>query len=157
MYEYPFYFYVPLLFVINQMSKFISNRWVLGFLACNAVVSGAIGKYLVDERVKEYEVWDQERISYGDGTLLGLSSMFWGALGPTGAFGALKSRIMLKSIPGLGITRAGLPMGYICLFYMMLEGYLRLGMEKKNTELVASSTLMGFIFGILVRRFAPLK
>ena len=120
MHELPFYYYAPLLLVVNQMSKFISNRWVLGMLLSNAVVSGLLGKYLVDERVKEYEVWDQERISYGDGTLLALSTMLWGALGPVGGFNAIKSRIMLKSVPGLGITRAGIPMGYFCLFYMLL-------------------------------------
>ena len=120
MHELPFYYYAPLLLVVNQMSKFISNRWVLGMLLSNAVVSGLLGKYLVDERVKEYEVWDQERISYGDGTLLALSTMLWGALGPVGGFNAIKSRILLKSVPGLGITRAGIPMGYFCLFYMLL-------------------------------------
>jgi hypothetical protein len=123
MYELPFYIYTPLLLVVNQMSKFISNRWVLGLMATNAVVSGLIGKQLVDERVKDYEVWDQERISYGDGTLMALSTMLWGALGPMGGFTALKSRIMLESVPGLGITRAGIPLGYICLFYFLFELY----------------------------------
>ena len=102
------------------MSKFISNRWVLALLTTNTLVSGIIGKYLVEERVKEYEVWDQERISYGDGTLLALSTMLWGSLGPVGGFNALKARVMLKSVPGLGITRAGIPIGYICLFYFLL-------------------------------------
>ena len=51
---------------------------------------------------------------------MALSTMFWGSLGPTGGFTSLKSRIMLKSVPGLGITRAGIPIGYFCLFYMLL-------------------------------------
>lgn len=34
-------------------------------MLANGLINGALGKYLVDERVKEYEVWDQERISYG--------------------------------------------------------------------------------------------
>ena len=54
MYELPFYLYSPLLLAINQMSKFISNRWVLGLMVVNAVISGALGKYLVDQRVEEY-------------------------------------------------------------------------------------------------------
>ena len=126
-------------------------------MAVNAVVNGFLGKYLVEERVKEYEVWDQERISYGDGTLLALSTMLWGALGPIGGFNALKSKVMLKSVPGLGITRAGIPIGYICLFYMFLEGYLWMQKGKKNSELLTSSILTGFLFGLLVRRFSPLK
>lgn len=54
MYELPFVIYSPLLLAVNQMSKFISNRWVIALLAANALVSGGIGKYLVDERVKHY-------------------------------------------------------------------------------------------------------
>ena len=83
--------------------------------------------------------------------------MLWGALGPLGGFTALKSRIMLKSVPGLGITRGGIPMGYFCLFYMLVETYLWLQNEKKNSELVASSAITGFLFGLLVKRFSPLK
>jgi len=59
--------------------------------------------------------------------------MLWGALGPIGGFTALKSRVMLKAIPGLGITRAGIPIGYICLFYLLLEGYLYWQEQKKNS------------------------
>lgn len=157
MYEIPFFVYSPLLLIINQMSKFISNKWVLGLVVSNTIISGVIGKLLVDERVKEYEVWDQERISFGEGTLMALSSMLWGALGPLGGFTALKSRIMLQSVPGLGITRAGVPLGYIILFYVLFELYARKEKGKKNSELVLSSTVMGFLFGLLVRRFSPLK
>lgn len=106
--------------VINQMSKFISNRWVIALLATNTAINSFVGKQLVDQRVKEYEVWGQERISYGEGTLIALSNMLWGALGPLNGFTSLKSRIMLKSVPGLGITRAGIPIGYLCLFYILL-------------------------------------
>jgi hypothetical protein len=133
MHELPFYLYSPLLLVVNQMSRFISNRWVLSLLLVNAAVSGGIGKWLVEERVKKYEVWEQERISYGDGTLMALSTMLWGALGPMGGFTALKARVMLKAVPGLGITRSGIPIGYICLFYMLLEGYLYWQDNKKNS------------------------
>ena len=48
MYELPFYYYSPLLLVVNQMSKFISNKWVLALLVTNAIVSGILGKYLVE-------------------------------------------------------------------------------------------------------------
>lgn len=65
MFENPFYYYLPLLVVVNQLSKFVSNRWIIGLMLANGLINGALGKYLVDERVKEYEVWDQERISYG--------------------------------------------------------------------------------------------
>jgi hypothetical protein len=101
-------------------------------------------------------VWDQERICYGEGTLLSLANMLWGALGFSGGFTALKSRILLKSVPGLGITRAGLPLGYICLFYIILEGYLHFK-GKKNSELVGLCAISGFMSGLLIRRFAPLK
>ena len=59
MYELPFFLYTPLLLAINQMSKFISNRWIIGLLATNVVLNGIIGKNLVDKRVEKYEVWDQ--------------------------------------------------------------------------------------------------
>lgn len=65
-------------------------------------------------------MWDQERVTYGEGTVMSLAMILWGALGPVGGFTALKSRIFLKSVPGLGIIRAGIPIGYICLFYMLL-------------------------------------
>lgn len=65
MFEKPFYYYLPLLVVVDQLSRFVSNRWVIGIMATNAVINGCLGKQLVDQRVKEYEVWDQERICYG--------------------------------------------------------------------------------------------
>lgn len=83
--------------------------------------------------------------------------MFWTTLGPLGGFSALKSRVMLKSVPGLGITRAGIPISYICLFYMLLESYLWWRGDKKNSELILSSVLTGIIFGLFIRRFSPLK
>jgi len=54
MYEKHFVFYLPLLAVVNQMSKFISIRWVLGLIAINMVFNGVAGKYLVNERVNKY-------------------------------------------------------------------------------------------------------
>ena len=51
--------------MVDQLSRFVSNRWIVGLMVVNAVINGLIGKHLVDERVKQYEVWDQERISYG--------------------------------------------------------------------------------------------
>jgi len=59
MFENPFYYYLPLLVVVNQLSKFVSNRWIIGLMMANGLINGVLGKYLVDERVKEYEVWDQ--------------------------------------------------------------------------------------------------
>lgn len=60
-------------------------------------------------------------------------------------------------MPGLGIIRAGIPLGYVCLFYMLLEAYLRVKEEKKNSELVGVCAVTGFIGGLLIRRFSPLK
>jgi hypothetical protein len=157
MHELPFLLHAPLLLAVHQMTRFISNRWVLALLATNALASALAGQVLVQRRVQEYEVWDQERISYGDGTLLALATMLWGALGPVGGFTALKSRVLLRSVAGLGVTRAGIPIAYICLFYLLLEGYLWSQQGKKSSELVVSSALMGFLFGLLVRRFSPLK
>lgn len=54
MYEIPFVAYLPLLAVVNQMSKFISNRWVFGLVGVNAIINSIVGKTLVDERVQEY-------------------------------------------------------------------------------------------------------
>lgn len=57
---------------------------------------------------------------------MSLANCLWGALGIPGGFTAIKSKVFLKSVPGLGIIRAGIPIGYICLFYMLLEGYLHI-------------------------------
>lgn len=120
MFEKPFYYYLPLLAVVDQLSRFVRSRWIFGVMIANGVINGCIGKHLVDTRVKEYEVWDQERVSYGEGTLISLANCLWGALGLQGGFTALKSKLFLKAVPGLGIVRAGIPIGYICLFYMLL-------------------------------------
>ena len=50
---------------MDQLSRFVSNRWIVGLMVANAAINGLIGKRLVEERVEQYEVWDQERISYG--------------------------------------------------------------------------------------------
>jgi hypothetical protein len=34
-------------------------------VSLNMLICGVAGHYLVNERVKKYEVWDQERIVYG--------------------------------------------------------------------------------------------
>ena len=52
MFENTFYYYLPLLVVVNQLSKFVSNRWIIGLMLANGLINGALGKYLVDERVK---------------------------------------------------------------------------------------------------------
>lgn len=156
MYEQPFYYYLPLLPVVHQLSRFVGPKWLIGLTASNLIINGFLGKYLVDERVKKYEVWDQERVSYGEGTLLSMAMMLWGALGPSGGFTALKSRLFLKSVPGLGITRAGIPIGYICLFYIFFELYLS-QKGKKNSELMGVSAVTGVLAGLLLRRFSPLK
>lgn len=58
-------------------------------------------------------------MTYGEGTVLSLAMMLWGALGFTGGFTALKAKLFLKSVPGLGIIRHGIPIGYVCLFYLL--------------------------------------
>jgi len=82
--------------------------------------------------------------------------MLWSCLGLKGGFTALKSRLFLKSVPGLGIIRGGIPLAYICVFYLFLETYLwQTG--KKNSELMGLSVLTGILSGLLLRRLAPLK
>ena len=48
MFETDFYAYLPLLMVVNQMSKFISNKWVIALLATNTLINSFVGKQLVD-------------------------------------------------------------------------------------------------------------
>jgi hypothetical protein len=87
---------------------------------------GIAGHHIVYERVKQYEVWDQERIVYGEGNFLSLGVGFWAMLGFKGGFVGLKSRILLKSIPGMGIIRGGIPIGYIISGYLALMLYYHL-------------------------------
>jgi len=47
-------------------------------------------------------------------------------LGFKGGFVGLKSRILLKSIPGLGIIRGGIPIAYIVSAYIALMVYYHL-------------------------------
>ena len=82
--------------------------------------------------------------------------MLWSALGLKNGFTSLKSRLFLRAIPGLGIIRAGLPLGYLCLFYLLWEGY-HWYLGKKNSELTAASVLTGVVMGLAIRRWAPLK
>ncbi len=64
-YEKPFLIFLPLMAVIFQMSKFVKTSHMALLLIANILTCGPLGKYLVDKRVSEYEVWDQERILYG--------------------------------------------------------------------------------------------
>jgi hypothetical protein len=53
-------------------------------------------------------------------------------LGFRNGFGALKSRILLKAIPGAGIMRAGLPIAYILTAYMAYFLYTYINKTSKN-------------------------
>ena len=46
--EHPFYHYLPLLAVVAQLSKFVSNRWIIGLIGVNGLVNGAVGRWLVE-------------------------------------------------------------------------------------------------------------
>lgn len=81
---------------------------------------------------------------------------FWGWLGPKGGFQHLKSNIFLEAVPGLGIVRRGIPIGVLCLFYLMLEIYLSY-YGKKNSELTLSSVILGFATGLITKKIIPLK
>lgn len=47
-------------------------------------------------------------------------------LGFKGGFLGLKSKILLKSIPGMGIIRGGIPIAYIVCGYIALSLYYHL-------------------------------
>lgn len=131
-YEKPFVLFLPLIAVIFQMSKFVKTSHMAMLLIANILTCAPLGKYLVDQRVSEYEVWDQERIMYGEANLLSIGTGFWTMLGFTNGFSALKSRIMLKATPGAGILRAGLPIGYILTVYIAYFIYTYINQSSKN-------------------------
>lgn len=86
----------------------------------NCVVGDAVGWFLVKRRVKEYEVWENERVRFGEGNALSILFTFWSYIGWKEAFTHLKSRIFLKASPGIGVIRWGLPFGYLCILYLAL-------------------------------------
>jgi hypothetical protein len=53
-------------------------------------------------------------------------------LGLKNGFTSLKSRIMLKAIPGIGIMRAGLPIAFILTAYMAYFCYTYYNKSSKN-------------------------
>lgn len=53
-------------------------------------------------------------------------------LGFKNGFTALKSRIMLKALPGAGILRAGLPIAYILSIYLAYFLYTFNNKTSKN-------------------------
>lgn len=73
--------------------------------------------------MKKYEVWENERISFGEGTLLSLLYTFWSYIGFKDAFIHLKSKIFLKTLKGKGIVRRGVPFGVLCVAYGVLETF----------------------------------
>ena len=76
-------------------------------------------------------------------------------LGLVDGMNHLKARIFLKTVPGLGITRKGLPIGYLGIFYAIIEGYLAY-YGKKNSEVVLAQAITGVVFGLVLRRFKPI-
>lgn len=53
-YEKPFVMFLPLMAVVWQMSKFVKPEYMALLVLANILTCGPIGKYLVEERVKEY-------------------------------------------------------------------------------------------------------
>ena len=76
-------------------------------------------------------------------------------LGFTNGFSALKSRIMLKAIPGAGILRAGLPVAYILTAYIAYFIYTYIKQTSKNNEVAALCIFNSIVWGLLMRRFKP--
>lgn len=81
---------------------------------------------------------------------------FCTALGPINSFTHLKSKIGLQTIPGLGVVRRGLPVGFLTVIYLIANaGAYYLG-ETRNHEVVGVDLAMGIIFGLILRRFRPI-
>ena len=56
-YEKPFYLYVPAMLGVYQLSRFV-NLNQLGFLLlANIIVGDLLATYLVEDRIKKYEMW----------------------------------------------------------------------------------------------------
>ena len=54
-------------------------------------------------------------------------------LGFMNGFTGLKSRILLKAVPGAGIMRAGLPIAYILSVYIAYFAYSYFNKSSKNS------------------------
>lgn len=80
---------------------------------------------------------------------------FWAYIGFTDAFGHLKSRIFLKTLKGKGIVRSGLPFGYLCVVYSLLEFFFY-AKGSKNSELVLAEVCAGIAMGLILRRVKPM-
>jgi hypothetical protein len=80
---------------------------------------------------------------------------FWSALGFKHGITNLKSKIFLKTIPGIGIVRAGIPIAFFCLLYSGVEIFYN-WREAKNTELVLVNCLAGILYGLIIRRYFPI-
>jgi hypothetical protein len=119
-YHKPFYLYLPLMFGVYQLSRFVSVPHMVVLLLVNCAVGDALSQYLVNERVRRYEMWEHERICFGEGNALSVLFAFWSYIGFKEAFTHLKSRIFLKTLKGKGIVRRGLPFGYLCVVYAAL-------------------------------------
>lgn len=120
-FEYPFYQYAPLFPCVYQMSRFISLPRILAVVALNAWICGVYGRSIVKKRVKEYEIWNNENICFGEGTYLSLTFCFLTTFfSKQRLFSHPKLILFLRSIPGMGIVRRGVGIGYICLFYTCL-------------------------------------
>ena len=87
--------------------------------------------------------------------MLSLLFSFWAMLGLKDGLNHLKSRIFLQTVPGLGITRKGIPIGYLGIFYSFIEFYLAY-YGKKNSEVVLAQIVTGIIFGLVVKRYRPI-
>lgn len=119
-FEKPFYLYLPLMLGVRQLSRFVSMGHLGTLLFVNCICGDILGQYLVNQRVKEYEIWTNERLCFGEGNLLSIMYAFWAYIGLKDAFTHLKSRLFLKTVKGKGVVRRGLPFGYLCLFYSAL-------------------------------------
>lgn len=64
-YEKPFYLYLPLLVGVYQLSRFISTGQFAVLVLVNCIIGDVLGQYLVNQRVSKYEIWENERISFG--------------------------------------------------------------------------------------------
>ena len=51
------FLYLPLMFGIYRLSRFMNLTQMGSLVTINALVGGILGQYLVNERVKGYEVW----------------------------------------------------------------------------------------------------
>lgn len=154
-YERPFYLYIPLMFCMQHISRFVNLKSMGALLLINCVVGGGLGQWLVNQRVSKYEVWENERICFGEGNMLSVLFCFWTMLGLQEGFTHLKSKVFLKTVPGLGIIRAGVPIGMIAVAYSLLEALFYLK-GAKNSEVILAEVVSGILFGVVLRRLKPI-